>query len=267
MRIKKRLIKQKNNFAHIDRNIKKIKINEKYANPNDFIGKKFNIGVLIVATNKYIEFIPNLLEGLKKYFLINHNITFHIFTDQPDHDLYKSDSINTYFVAHKKWPYNTLLRYHMFIGQKDNLLKEDYLYYIDADMKVVDYVNEKIIGERVATIHPGFLGDRGTPEDNPRSTAYVNTSEHMIYFAGAFNGGSSEEFIKMSEIISRNIDIDFENNIIAKWHDESHTNRYFIDNKPTIILDPGYCYATYRGRIPYKKKISTLNKNYNYYRD
>lgn len=43
--------------------------------------------------------------------------------------------------------------------------------------------------------------------------------------------------------VSINIDIDKSNKIVAKWHDESHLNRWFLDNPPTKILDCGYCYS------------------------
>ena len=64
----------------------------------------------------------------------------------------------------------------------------------------------------------------------------------MQYFAGGFNG-SKDEYLKMSKELSSNIDKDFNNGIIAVWHDESHINRYFASNPPTAILDPGYCYG------------------------
>ncbi len=47
------------------------------------------------------------------------------------------------------------------------------------------------------------------------------------YFPGGFNGGSSSEFLKMSKIISNNIDIDYSNGIMTPWHDQSHMNRIF----------------------------------------
>ena len=58
---------------------------------------------------------------------------------------------------------------------------------------------------------------------------------------------------------------DFDNNIIAVWHDESHINRYFIDHKPTVVLTPSYCYpgAAY---IPFHKRLVALDKNHSEYR-
>jgi histo-blood group ABO system transferase len=83
----------------------------------------------------------------------------------------------------------------------------------------------------------------------------------MSYFAGGFNGGSSIEFLKMCDKISTNIEKDLQNGYIAIWHDESHLNRYFLDNPPTKILDPGYCYPESWG-LPFSKKLLALDKNH-----
>ena len=66
----------------------------------------------------------------------------------------------------------------------------------------------------------------------------------------------------MAECIKKNIDIDLNNNIIAVWHDESHLNRYFIDNKPEIELSPSYCYPE-NWNLPFEKKLIALDKNHN----
>ena len=85
--------------------------------------------------------------------------------------------------------------------------------------------------------------------------------EKMQYFAGGFNGGSSSEYLKMCEKLSQNIEKDKENNVMAIWHDESHMNRYFIDNPPTKVLDPGYCYGESL-RPPYRARLIALDKNH-----
>lgn len=267
MQINKKLFKNKpeNNkkFFEVEHSVV-----YKYSPKNNIIEKKYNIGLLLIVTGKYIDFLDELLYGAREYFLINHNVTFHIFTDNINipHKNYKDTKL--YKIEHKKWPYPTLFRYNNFVTYKEDLLKEDFLFYSDVDMKFVNFVNEEILGNKVATIHPGFLGGRGTPEDNPKSTAFISGDENLTYFAGGFNGGTSSEFIKMSEIINNNINKDLKNNIIAKWHDESHMNRYFCTNKPDVILDPGYCYSECSGKpLPYEKRILALDKNHAYYRD
>jgi histo-blood group ABO system transferase len=89
--------------------------------------------------------------------------------------------------------------------------------------------------------------------------------EGKHYFAGGFNGGKTEKFIEMSEVIAGRVNKDMENGIIAVWHDESHMNRYLIDNPPTTILNPSYCFAEeFIGtEYPFDPKIIALKKNHN----
>ncbi len=65
----------------------------------------------------------------------------------------------------------------------------------------------------------------------------------------------------MSNFLANNIDIDYSRGIIAVWHDESHMNRYFIDNSPTVILSPSYCYPE-NVNLSYTKRLLALDKNH-----
>lgn len=218
------------------------------------------VGLLIIATNKYIQFLQPLIESADKYFLPNQEVTYFIFTNQ-ELNLDSKRNIITTNIEHKEWPWMTLGRYQIFSDNSNILSDMDYLYYCDADMKFLDIVGNEILSDRVATQHCGYYGVRGTPETNPKSLAYVSPDEEMQYLAGGFNGGSSEEYLKMSKVLSDRINDDFSRGLIAVWHDESHMNRYFIDNKPTLILDPGYCFHEGSTR-PFKKRLLALSKNH-----
>ena len=50
-------------------------------------------------------------------------------------------------------------------------------------------------------------------------------------------------FMEMSETIASRVNHDLGRDVVALWHDESHMNRYFIDNPPTLSLNPNYCFA------------------------
>lgn len=221
-----------------------------------------NIGLLIIATNKYTQFLQPLITSADKFFLPGHNVTYFIFTNQDIEVVTSRDVVKTP-VEHKEWPWMTLGRYKIFSSVSEILKEKDYLFYCDVDMLFVDNVGDEILSDRVATQHPGFYGRRGTPDDNPMSLAFVSPHQPMQYFAGGFNGGSSLEYLKMAKHISNNIDIDYSNGIIALWHDESHLNRYFIDNPPTKILDPSYCCTENWYDCPFGRKLLALIKNHN----
>jgi histo-blood group ABO system transferase len=219
------------------------------------------IGLLVIATNKYTQFVQPLISSADDFFLKNHDVTYFVFTNQ-DIDINSNRSVVKKNVEHKEWPWMTLGRYKIFSDNSEELSKMDYLYYCDADMRFVGDVGDEILEERVSTQHPGYVGLRGTPETNPLSLACVFEHEEMQYFAGGFNGGYSNEYLKMAKHISNNINIDYSKGLIAVWHDESHMNRYFIDNKPTKILDPSYCCNEGWVDCPFGRRLLALDKNH-----
>lgn len=230
--------------------------------------KRFNVGLLIVATGKYINFVEPLIESAEKYFCTDHDVTYFVFTDG---ELQESDSVVRIEQKRLGWPYDTMMRFFMYLKHRDTFKEMDYLFACDADMLFVADVGSEILGDRVATLHPGFVGERGSYERRPASTACVYRHEGEHYFAGGFNGGKTEKFLEMARIVTLNIRNDLVNKIIAVWHDESHINRYYIDNLPTVVLSPSYCYpekfSTFRQRAKRylrtcQKKLLALDKNH-----
>ncbi len=224
------------------------------------------IGLLIIATNKYTQFLQPLIEGADKFFLKDHEVNYFVFTNQ-EINIDSNRNIVKVHTEHKEWPWMTLGRYRIFTDNRDILSEMDYLFYCDADMKFVGYAGNEILGKRVGTIHPGFFHNPHSSnvalEKRSESLAYLPPNTIRHYYAGGFNGGTSEEFLKMSNIISDNIDIDLNNhNIIAEWHDESHMNKYFFENRPTLKLPPSYCYPE-SWDIPFDKILLALDKNHN----
>jgi histo-blood group ABO system transferase len=215
----------------------------------------------IIATNRYIEFAQRLIVSLNKHCKLEFKIN--LFTNNSDVSLDAPNSVIK--IEHEPWPAMTLNRYHFMSADLSIYEGCSHIFYLDADMLIVDDFGEEILGERMATIHPGFFNKPRhmfTYETNPVSKAYISPVEGTKYYCGGFNGGSVKEFIKMSETIKRNVDCDKRyHNHVALWHDESHFNRYMIDNPPTLVMDPSYCYPE-SWQLPFKKIILALDKNH-----
>ena len=77
------------------------------------------------------------------------------------------------------------------------------------------------------------------------------------YYFGAFWGGKKNNVLQMCKAIRRRIWADLHNNVIPQWHDESHLNRYMMDNPPKITLEAGYVSAQDAGAIA----LIQLNKD------
>lgn len=233
---------------------------------------KYKVGLLVMATGRYINFVPPLIDSAEKYFCKNHNVTYFVFTDNPD---FKYLSTVNIFQNKLGWPNDTMLRYQAYYNNKDKFKEMDYLFATDADMLFVDTVGDEILSDRVATMHPGFLSWKKHKQDLPYetnkiSTAYIDPKDGEYYFAGGFYGGTRTEMVKLLETNVKNVYNDFKNNHVAVWHDESHNNRYFIDNKPTKVLTSSYCYpedaqkpelqSSYQEILHLPKKLIALSR-------
>lgn len=220
--------------------------------------------LLVIATGeRYHPYVWPLLRSTKQYFVEHEAI---VWTDNPH--LY--GDTNTISKEALGYPEETLRRYHTFLNYRALLNRYDQLFYCDVDMRFVAPVGEEVFSDGItATEHPGYVGLHGDPEMRPHSTAYLPNPR--TYFCGGFIGGTTEAFLKMADTITKNIDTDKQNGILARWHDESHSNRYLYDNPPAKILPPSYCYPDVKGdyytkiweragRPVYEPKILALTK-------
>mgnify|MGYP003343285143 FL=1 len=64
-----------------------------------------------------------------------------------------------------------------------------------------------------------------------------------IYYQGCLWGGKIPEVLEMIDELQDRTNKDLKNNLIAVWHDESHLNKYFYQNKDKVnTLGPEYAY-------------------------
>ena len=222
----------------------------------------------VIATNKYVQFLDDVIESASSFFFKQSSITIMVHTNM-DIELiqekYKGDRLKVIKnnIDHEEWPLTTLKRFHYFLSKRDVILENDFSFYIDVDSIFRGNVSELILPDSgmVGTIHPCLFEGSGTPERNPASRAFIPWGSNNKYFCGGFFGGDSSSFINASETIKRNIDLDLENGIIAIWHDESHINRFFFDNPPNVVLDNHFCAAEEQINIYPNAKICFLDKS------
>lgn len=210
------------------------------------------IAVLTIATGKYDVFIEGLVQSCEKYFLPGTEKKYFVFTDSEK--IETKDNIIR--VEQKKlgWPFDTMLRFHMFKAIKEHLNDFDYLFFMNANLKMVSTVGTFILETPrdcglILTIHPGFYSKPKSHyplERNTMSSFYFPPGKERNYFQGCFNGGKTKEFLEMSEILSNLIDEDLRKNIIPLWHDESALNWYVMEKTPRA-LDPTFAYPEPKG--------------------
>lgn len=229
------------------------------------------VNLLIVATGKYIQFLPQLIESADKYFIKGHDVKYCIFTDatqeRPAHP-----NCTFFEVEHKPWPHATLKRFHFFLEHRNEMPEADYFFYVDVDARFEQPIGEEIIGKRTAVQHCGYIDGRNLPfENNPKSMTYVPESKRGAYYGGGFWGFEASEFWNVAHYCAQAIDFDEGNGIVPVWHDESILNKYLAACPPTLVLDPSYHYPENNPHIyakwaavgkSYDCKILLLDKNH-----
>lgn len=163
------------------------------------------------------------------------------------------------------WPAATLYRHHVLL--EEPLPETDYLYLVDADMRWEGHVGTEVLGDLVATRHPGFVGRPASalPYER-RAESAARVSRGGTYYAGGFVGGRCDRFLDLSRRIKDGIDRDDEQGIVAVWHDESHLNAQLAKTPPTLTLPPSFCYpdndSAYLRTWPerYERKLVAVDK-------
>jgi histo-blood group ABO system transferase len=228
---------------------------------------QFNIGILVTATGNFIDFLPQLTESLV-HFLPGHKKTLYVFTNHPAEKIKAIDpQAEVIPIAHKPFPIITLERFSRIMKYAERYAHEDYLFDLDADMRVIQAGNE-LLNKLTAVQHPLFPKENepGSWEENPVCNAYVPKELRKTYICGAVKGGETGRFLQVCGIISRRIEQDLGKEIMATWHDESHWN-WFFSYYPAdfTLLSKEYCYPE-ELNPPYEKKIIALHKDKNKYR-
>lgn len=217
----------------------------KYIRSRMDVGLK--IGIIFIGTAKYASFFEGYYTAVKENFLPKTNRTFFAFTDQPALDLFNKEDVVVTEVSHREWPFITLHRFKFMTMVEEQLREMDKVFFIDADLwPVSEITNEDLFASDhcfIGVQHPGFVGKIGTFETNPASRACIFDGQYDLskYRQGCFWGGKASAIVDMAVELDKRVDDDTSRDVVAVWHDESHMNKYFVENNQDVLtLHPGF---------------------------
>ena len=225
-----------------------------------------NIAILYICTGEYSIFWNNFYESSEKFFMKSIQKHYFVFTD--DESIINSNSITKIYKKSRGFPLDSLFRFEMFWSIRNLFEGFDYTFFFNSNMQFNEYVGFEILpmynsSGLVALLHPSLYlsNPRSFPyERNKKSLAYIpNLERNYKYFMGSLNGGKTSSYLQLISECMKNIQIDFDNDIIAIFHDESHLNRYLYDKEDVLELMPSYGYPEYF-HLPMRKKIIMLEK-------
>lgn len=234
----------------------------------------------ITLNERYWSYLQPMVDSAKKFFLKGHQVDYISWSDMPK-DMIKD--IKVIPTEPFEWPLPTLYRYHLFLREEELLKEYDYVFYIDTDMEFVSPVGDEILSDGLtAAEHPMYsLSKEFIPpyEPNPESASFIPRPGRVVqqgkskrfkplYFAGGFQGGRGDKWIRAMKEMKEMIDTDFSKNYIPVWNDESVWNKYCFNNPPSVVLNPSYVYPdslnkSYYQRIwgrNYLPRIITITK-------
>lgn len=229
-------------------------------------GHELKIGVIYICTGKYRVFWKDFVASAEKYFLPLREKHYFIFTDAESLTLPNSRCV---VIPQPKlgWPHDTLKRYHVICANREILAVTDFLFFVNANLIFKRVVGDEVLPAAenhylVGVQHPGFYDkrpDEFTYERDGKSTAYIPFGRGAVYYMGGLIGGRTPEFLSMSQVLRSDIQSDLDNNVIAVWHDESHLNKFLLDQTP-LKLSPAYGYPEH-WKLPFEEKITILDKS------
>ena len=238
------------------------------------------VAITFIGTNKYLDFLPQYYENTKKYFLPNSEKVFLVFTDG-EGDF--PDDVKVYHQEHLEWPYITLKRFEIINKAKEVIKDCDWLVFIDADALPVATITEEEFLYRCCgsdTNQIPFFGVHhpchylkmpphnqypGAYEITENCNAAVDLEKYQpkVYYQGCFWGGRTPEVCAMIDELEYRVGDDLKRNVVALWHDESHLNKYFIEN-PDLVHTYGPEYAfpeVFKDQCTFEPKIVHLAKD------
>jgi hypothetical protein len=194
------------------------------------------IAILYVALGRYELFWPEFAASSRRYFCPNADRHWYVFTDSAA--IRSASDLTVLRQDFLGWPFSSLYRYHMFRRVRDAIAGSDRVVFFNANAAMLspitpdEFFGEDAAIELVAGRHPGCHQPSGFVypyEGRSESSAYVDHGTD--YFQGCINAGRGDAFAKMVDDLSAAIDHDLERGLVARWHDESHWNRYVLERQ------------------------------------
>ena len=231
------------------------------------------VAISFLGTGKYLDFLPKYYENIEKYFLPNSEKTILAFTDGELDGT--PENLKVFSQKHLDWPYITLKRFEIINKAREIINDHDWFVFIDGDALVVDRIEEEefFTDKPLFGVHhpchylkmPPHNQYPGAYEITENCNAAVDLEKYQpkVYYQGCFWGGKVPEVCAMIDELEYRVSDDLKRKVVALWHDESHLNKYFIEN-PNLVHTYGPEYAfpeVFKDQCTFEPKIVHLAKD------
>lgn len=236
--------------------------------------------LVFAASGSYTSFVAPLVASARKHFLPQHDVSYIAFTDDAS-SLASVEGVTLISRPDLGWPLSAMLRYRHYADSIHLFAGADYAFSIDVDCLFVAPVGDEVLASTVGTAHAdsahydgtellnsvdtmppsgqgrgkmwlqsesaqaasvGFEAGDAVYERRNSSRAHIPVGEGVRYYYSGFYGGTTRRFASMVREMARATEADVANGVVARVHDESHINRYWLSHPPEVVLSASYMY-------------------------
>ncbi|XP_034733953.1 alpha-1,3-galactosyltransferase 2-like [Etheostoma cragini] len=215
------------------------------------VQNRSSVALTVFAVGRYLDaYLKTFLTSAEQHFMLGLKVRYYVFTDEPEKvpniELGPQRSLKVIQVEkYSRWQDISMMRMKTISDTIESDIRHhcNYVFCLDVDQEFKGRFGSEALGDSVAQMHAWYYKAQKhtfTYDKNPKSKAFMETGDY--YYHAAIFGGLWEHVKSLADHCFLGIMEDKLNNVEAKWHDESHLNKYFWLHKPTRLLSPEYCW-------------------------
>lgn len=208
---------------------------------------------------RYLEkYLARFLETAERHFMAGQRVVYYVFTERPAAvprvALAPGRRLRVERVAREpRWQDVSMQRMRTLHEALGGRLGREahFVLCMDVDQHFRGAFGSEVLAESVAQLHAWHYHwpRRLLPyERDARSAAALAPGEGDFYYHAAVFGGSVAALRGLTEQCAGGLRRDRERGLEARWHDESHLNKFFWLHKPAKVLSPEFCWSPQIGR-------------------
>lgn len=221
--------------------------------------QNLTIGLTVFAVGRYLEkYLSRFLETAEQHFMVGQRVVYYVFTERPAAvprvPLGLGRQLRVQRVAReRRWQDVTMQRMQQLHEALGGQLGREthFVLCMDVDQHFSGAFGPEALAESVAQLHAWHYRwpRRLLPfERDARSAAALAPGEGDFYYHAAVFGGSVAALRRLTAHCAQGLRRDRARGLEARWHDESHLNKFFWLHKPAKVLSPEFCWSPDIGR-------------------
>lgn len=218
------------------------------------VGEGRGHGRLTRPPRRYLEkYLARFLDSAEQHFMEGQRVVYYVFTERPAAvprmELGPDRRLRVERVVRaRRWQDVSMQRMRTLHEALGGRLGREahFVFCMDVDQHFSSAFGPEALAESVAQLHawhyhwPRWL----LPfERDARSAAALAPGDGDFYYHAAVFGGSVAALRGLTAHCAQGLQRDQARGLEARWHDESHLNKFFWLHKPAKVLSPEFCWS------------------------